>query len=61
MPRRARIDLAGYHHSDIFIDDSDYEMFLKMLCKACKSYQVILQRLLFNVKSFSSALRNKDR
>jgi len=50
MPRKPRIDLAGYHHiinrgvnrSDIFIDDSDYEMFLKMVCKACKSYQVIL-------------------
>jgi REP element-mobilizing transposase RayT len=50
VPRRPRIDLAGYHHiinrgvnrSDIFIDDSDYEMFLKMVCKACKSYQVIL-------------------
>jgi REP element-mobilizing transposase RayT len=50
VPRRSRIDLAGYHHiinrgvnrSDIFIDDSDYAMFLKMLCKACKSYQVIL-------------------
>ncbi len=50
MPRRPRIDLAGYHHiinrgvnrSDIFIDDSDYEMFLKMLCKACKLYQVIV-------------------
>jgi len=42
MPRRPRIYLAGYHHiinrgvnrSDIFIDDSDYEMFLKMVCKA---------------------------
>ena len=50
MSRRPRIDLAGYHHiinrgvnrSDIFIDDSDYKMFLKMVCKACKSYQVIL-------------------
>ena len=32
MPRRPRVDLAGYHHivnrgvnsSDIFVDDSDY-------------------------------------
>ena len=50
MPRRPRVDLAGYHHiinhgvnrSDIFIDDSDYEMFLEIVCKACRLYQVIL-------------------
>ncbi|MEA3521840.1 MAG: transposase [Campylobacterota bacterium] len=50
MPRRPRVDLAGYHHiinrgvnrSDIFVDESDYEMFLKLLCKACDLYQVIL-------------------
>jgi len=37
MPRRPRVDLAGFHHiinrgvnhSDIFVDDSDYEMFLQ--------------------------------
>jgi len=50
MPRRPRIDLAGYHHvmnrgvnrSDIFVDDSDYEVFLKIVCKACKDYMVVL-------------------
>ena len=50
MPRRPRINLAGFHHvinrgvnrSDIFVDSSDYEMFLKVLCKACTLYQVVL-------------------
>ncbi len=50
MPRRPRIDLAGYHHiinrginrSDIFKSDEDYEMFLKIVCKACRAYRVVL-------------------
>jgi len=50
MPRRPRIDLAGYHHvinrgvnrSDIFVEDSDYEVFLGIVCKACKAYGVVL-------------------
>jgi len=50
MPRRPRIDLAGYHHvinrgvnrSDIFVEDSDYEVFLGIVCKACKAYAVVL-------------------
>jgi len=50
MPRRPRIDLAGYHHvinrgvnrSSIFIDKSDYDTFLKIVCKACRSYKVVL-------------------
>jgi len=50
MPRRPRIDLAGYHHvinrgvnrSNIFIDKSDYDIFLKIVCKACSSYKVVL-------------------
>ncbi|HHD79431.1 MAG TPA: hypothetical protein ENK98_07360 [Epsilonproteobacteria bacterium] len=50
MPRRPRIDLAGYHHvmnrgvnrSNIYVDDDDYEVFLKILCKACRDYQVIV-------------------
>ncbi len=50
MSRKPRIDLAGYHHvvnrgvnrADIFKTDADYEMFLKIVCKACKSYRVIL-------------------
>ena len=41
MPRRPRIDLAGYHHvinrgvnrSDIFVHDSDYEVLLGIVCK----------------------------
>jgi len=50
MPRRPRIDLAGYHHiinrgvnrSDIFVEDDDYDMFLGIVCKACKAYGVVL-------------------
>ena len=48
MPRRPRIDMAGYHHvinrgvnrSDIFQDGKDYEMFLKILCKASTAYRI---------------------
>ncbi|QOR62875.1 transposase [Sulfurovum sp. ST-21] len=50
MSRRPRIDLAGYHHiinrgvnrSDIFRSDDDYAMFLKILCKACRAYRVVV-------------------
>ena len=50
MPRKPRIDLAGYHHvinrgvnrSEVFLDEDDYEMFLKIVCKACRTYRVIL-------------------
>ncbi len=50
MPRRPRIDLAGYHHiinrgvnhANIYRDDADYEMFLKIACKACRAYRVVL-------------------
>jgi len=50
MPRRPRIDLVGYHHvinrgvnrSDIFVEDDDYEVFLGIVCKACKAYGVVL-------------------
>lgn len=50
MPRKPRIDLAGYHHivnrginrSNIFMEDEDYERFLKIVCKACRLYRVIL-------------------
>jgi len=50
MSRKPRIDIAGYHHvmnrgvnrSDIFIEDDDYNVFLKIVCKACRDYQVVL-------------------
>jgi len=50
MPRRPRIDLVGYHHvinrgvnrSDIFEDEADYEVFLQIVCKACRAYRVTL-------------------
>jgi REP element-mobilizing transposase RayT len=50
MPRRPRIEFAGFHHiinrgvnkSDIYMCDADYEMFLMMVCKGCKNYRVIV-------------------
>ena len=50
MPRRPRIDLAGFHHiinrglnrSDIFVQDEDYDIFLQIVCKACRNYRVIV-------------------
>ncbi|MEA3330839.1 MAG: transposase [Campylobacterota bacterium] len=48
MARRPRIDFTGYHHivnrgvnkTDIFATSQDKEMFLAILCKACKVYDV---------------------
>jgi len=50
MPRKPRVDLAGFHHvinrgvnkSNIFVNRSDYETFLKIVCKACRAYDVVL-------------------
>ena len=50
MARRPRIDLAGYHHvvnrgvnhSVVFEENADYEMFLQIVCKACRMYGVTL-------------------
>ena len=51
MPRRPRIDFAGFHHiinrgvarTDIYLCDIDKDKFLEILCKACKTYRVNLQ------------------
>jgi REP element-mobilizing transposase RayT len=32
----------GVNRSNIFVDDDDYELFLKIVCKACRDYQVVL-------------------
>lgn len=48
MPRRPRLDFAGFHHivnrgvarSNIFNSESDKKKFLQILCKACKTYDV---------------------
>ncbi len=50
MARRPRIDLAGYHHiinrgvnrTNVFSSPEDKETFLKILCKACRIYEVIV-------------------
>ena len=50
MPRKPRINLAGYHHvinrgvnrSEVFQDKNDYEMFLKIVCKVCRTYKVVV-------------------
>ncbi len=57
MPRKPRIELAGYHHiinrgvnrSVVFVDDDDYEMFLKIVCKACRVYGVVLHDYIYNI------------
>ena len=48
MPRRPRIDFAGFHHiinrgvakTDIYLCSDDKKKFLEILCKACKVYKV---------------------
>lgn len=48
MPRRPRIDFAGFHHivnrgvarTDIYLCSDDKNKFLEILCKACKLYRV---------------------
>ncbi len=48
MARRPRLDLDGFHHiinrgvarSSIYECDADKEVFLKILCKACRIYKV---------------------
>jgi len=50
MPRRPRIDLAGYHHiinrgvarTDVFLEEEDYDIFLGVVCKACKAYRAVV-------------------
>lgn len=50
MPRRPRVDLAGYHHvvnrgverREIFSEAEDYEKFLELLCDACAKFDVTL-------------------
>ena len=48
MPRRPRIDFAGFHHivnrgvarSDVYLCLADKDTFLEILCKACDDYKV---------------------
>ena len=48
MPRRLRIDFAGFHHvvnrgvarTDIYLCSEDKNKFLEILCKACRVYRV---------------------
>ncbi len=50
MARRPRIDIPGYHHivnrgvnrSVVFASEEDKETFLRILCKACRIYDVVL-------------------
>ncbi|HHD72662.1 MAG TPA: hypothetical protein ENL02_01910 [Epsilonproteobacteria bacterium] len=50
MARKPRVDIPGFHHvfnrgtgrSKIYKSSEDKEMFLEILCKACKTYQVTL-------------------
>ena len=50
MPRKPRIDLAGFHHvinrgvnrQDIFLCDDDKDEFLRILAVACDTYNLII-------------------
>jgi REP element-mobilizing transposase RayT/DNA-binding MarR family transcriptional regulator len=50
MPRKPRINIAGYHHvlnrgvaqTDVFLEAVDYETFLNIVCKACRAYKGII-------------------
>lgn len=50
MPRKPRIEMIGYHHilnrgvekRKVFLDDEDFNTFIKLLCSACESYGVKL-------------------
>jgi len=50
MPRRPRIDLAGYYHlinrgvarANVYLNDTDKDKFLEILCKACFDYKANL-------------------
>ena len=47
MPRRPRIDLPGYYHlvnrgvarANVYLNNSDKDKFLEILCKACFDYK----------------------
>ncbi|HHH53689.1 MAG TPA: hypothetical protein ENK91_08535, partial [Bacteroidetes bacterium] len=68
MPRKPRIDLAGYHHvinrgvnrSDIFVDEYDYETFLKIVCKACRVYKVVLHDYCLMTNHFHLLIETKS-
>jgi hypothetical protein len=48
MPRKARLDMAGFHHivnrgierSNVYRSHEDKEKFLHIVCKACGVYKV---------------------
>jgi REP element-mobilizing transposase RayT len=50
MPRQPRLDTAGYYHiinrgvnrTNVFYSAFDKEQFLKILCKACQIYKVVI-------------------
>ena len=48
MPRNPRVEMAGYHHvinrgveqRKVYLDKSDFNAFLELLCRACSEYGV---------------------
>jgi len=40
VPRHHVIN-RGVNRSTVFTDDEDYEMFLKIVCKACRVYKIV--------------------
>jgi len=50
MPRRPRVDIAGYYHiinrgveqRDVFVDDKDFNKFIELICKYSKEYNITI-------------------
>lgn len=50
MPKRPRIDLAGYYHLvnngvarvNLYLNNSDKDKLLEILCKACTDYKATI-------------------
>lgn len=55
MPRKPRIEIAGYYHiinrgveqRIVFKDDEDFNYFLNLLCKFCADFDIVLHNYCF--------------
>jgi len=68
MARRPRIDIPGYHHivnrgvnrSDIFVQPEDREVFLRIVCKACRIYHAVLHDYCLMDNHYHLLLENRQ-
>ena len=68
MARRPRIDLPGYHHivnrgvnrSDIFVDDEDREVFVRIMCKASRIYDATVHDYCLMDNHYHLLLENRQ-